>query len=68
VAREIANDVAEDERREFAEAGPGPAPADPEFEAKLREKLWRMLRRRLGRAPEGERLDRAGRKGEPPRA
>lgn len=67
MAREIANDVAEDELREFAEAGEGPAPADPEFETKLREKLWRMLRR-PGRAPEGERLDRAGRKGEPPRA
>ena len=52
MAREIANEVAEDELREFAEAGQQPAEADPGFEERLREKLWRMLRRRLGRDPD----------------
>lgn len=58
MAREIANERVGEELREFAGDGEGPAPADPAFEEKLREKLWRMLRRRLGRGhEERERLD-----------
>jgi hypothetical protein len=49
VAREVANEVAPDELREFAEAGQQPAGADPGFEERLRQKLWRLLRQRLGR-------------------
>jgi hypothetical protein len=52
VAREIANERVEEELREFAAGGEGPAPAAPAFEEKLREKLWRMLRQRLGRTRE----------------
>jgi hypothetical protein len=51
VAREIANERVEEELRGFAAEGEGPAP-DPAFEEKLREKLWRMLRQRLGRSRE----------------
>jgi hypothetical protein len=56
VAREVANEPVEDELREFARDEEGPAPADPAFQEKLREKLWRMLRRRLGQG-EREPLD-----------
>lgn len=52
MAREIANERVEEELREFAAEGEGPAPADPAFEEKLRERLWRMLRQRLGRSRE----------------
>ena len=52
MAREIANERVDEELREFAADGEGPAPADPGFEEKLREKLWRMLRQRLGRGRE----------------
>jgi hypothetical protein len=57
VAREIAKEVARD-LEEFAEAGGRPPPADPAFEEKLRERLWKLLRQRLLRArPDGEPLD-----------
>jgi hypothetical protein len=52
MAREIANERVGEELREFAEGGERPVPADPVFEEGLREKLWRMLRRRLGGARE----------------
>lgn len=52
MAREIANERIDEELREFALDGAGPAPADPAFEEKLREKLWRLLRQRLGRSRE----------------
>jgi hypothetical protein len=48
VAREIAKDLEADdaaELREFAAGGGGPSEAAPAFEKKLREKLWRLLRR-----------------------
>jgi hypothetical protein len=57
VAREIADERESEELREFS-AGEGPSEADPAFEEKLREKLWRMLRRRLARgAGDPEPLD-----------
>jgi hypothetical protein len=56
VAREVANEPVDDELREFALDGEAPAPADPAFQDGLREKLWRMLRRRLGKG-ENEPLD-----------
>jgi hypothetical protein len=52
VAREIASERVDEELREFAADGEGSAPVDPAFEEKLREKLWRMLRQRLGGARE----------------
>lgn len=48
MAREIAKDLEGDgagELREFAAGGEGPSEAAPAFEKKLREKLWRLLRR-----------------------
>ena len=58
MAREIADDVATpDELREFARAGEVPSEADPAFEENLRQRLWRMLRRRLARPGEGDPLD-----------
>lgn len=37
------------ELAEFAEAAPAPAEAAPAFRQGLREKLWKLLRRQLGR-------------------
>jgi len=52
MAREIANESVGDELQEFVEAGEGPAEADPAFQETLRQKLWKLLRRRLD--PHGE--------------
>lgn len=52
MAREIANELVDEELQEFVEAGRRPAEAEPGFEEKLREKLWRMVRQRLGRGRE----------------
>lgn len=57
MAREIANEQVGEELRDFALAAETPAEADPAFEEKLRERLWRMLRRRLGLGRDRERLD-----------
>jgi hypothetical protein len=37
------------ELAEFADAAPVPPEADPTFREGLREKLWKMVRRQLGR-------------------
>ena len=57
MAREIANEPVDEELREFALAGEPAAEADAAFEAMRRERLWRMLRRRLGLGRVRERLD-----------
>ena len=52
-ADEVAGEAVEAELREFAEPVERPGEADPGFAEKLRERLWRMLRERLGRERSG---------------
>jgi hypothetical protein len=52
VTEEIAAEFTTEELQEFLEADRYPIEADPLFKEQLREKLWKLLQRRIKAVPE----------------
>ena len=52
-----AEEFTSEELREFLEAGDLEVGADPVFKERLRRRLWRLVRDRLGLLPDDDELD-----------